>query len=202
MGPYMVTKTAAQPFLSQPTPYFFPSSKTTKVALAALALFVVGWILMRHLSKKRVQPPPRDYVPPFVKQQPRATVDKGYPENLVKVLGGIEKFNQLSNLTVKEGDLQYATEGKKPYLTIQPKEMSSPIMKGVDTLGRPFLAVRFKQKRSQDLKVDVFLCRDPEASRWYLNEHGAEENFQMQKGQSLYFLQQLIENSHPAYELA
>jgi hypothetical protein len=245
----MVTKISSTP-IKQLVPHFTTYSKAKQVALAVLALAVLGIIVKvgLNLLKGRIQPPPpppassslspvsRPIQPDFTASDLEHVIDNeeiridigasGYPSRLVEVLGGEEKFKAIPILKVKEKHLRNYTregsdeivEGLKPYLEIKLEEMPHSVMRGKDTLGRAFLAVKYRynpKEESQKQKpimeigkkmVDIFLCRDPnthrpEASHWYLNNERSPETFSIGKGQPLWSLGLLITGSHPYFEL-
>ncbi len=197
---------------------FFPpvvsprTSRVVEVALVALVALVgltVIWMIRKRIYQPR--PPPRlPEVPhrfPMVIEDPQA-VDlqmnkNGYPENLVAALGGVEAFNQYPVLESAKCNLCVRKEGLNPYLKVDSSSMTHPIMRGMDPLGRPFILIRTKYKKSQKISVDVIICRDMKENRWYYNEAGSYENFPtpVLKGQLLWFIQQLIAGEHNILEL-
>ena len=123
-----------------------------------------------------------------------------YPYALVAVFGGREAFDQIPELAVNESHLYELEVGLKQYLKIKFEEMTHPVMKGPDTLGRRFLAIRHQNKSTGTWGVEIFLCRDPEASRWYLNEEKTPELFSLNRGQAIHFIGRLLRNAHPQYK--
>ncbi len=122
---------------------------------------------------------------------------QGYPYALVAVFGGREAFDQIPELVVNESHLYVLEEGLNQYLKIKPEEMTHSVMKGPDILGRRFLAIRHQNKSTGTWGVDIFLCRDPEAGRWYLNEEKSPEQFSLKRGQAIHFIGRLLRNAHP-----
>ena len=104
---------------------------------------------------------------------------QGYPYAVVAVFGGGEAFDKIPEFAVNESHLYVLEAGLNKYLKIKPQEMTHPLMKGTDTFGRQFLAILYQNKSTGTQRVDIFLCRDPEAGRWYQNEENLPNNFHL-----------------------
>jgi len=77
--------------------------------------------------------------------------DTTFPK-VVETLGGREAFDQLPTLDI--GDKM----GRTGYLDfIRPEDMSAPIMKGVDSAGRPFVALRYSITEEVELSEKRYL---------------------------------------------
>jgi hypothetical protein len=126
---------------------------------------------------------------------------QGYPYALVALLGGREAFEAIPILKFGAENLYQVQKGLNPYLKISPEKISHSIMKGYDTLKRPALVIRFCNKLTNDVSVDIWLCRDPEANRWYHNEERSSENFSLSRGQNMHFIGRLRNDNHPIWKL-
>lgn len=126
---------------------------------------------------------------------------QGYPYALVAVLGGREAFDKIPTGVIERDQLYQLQEGLNPYVRIDPKKMTHSIMKYSDPNGRPVLAIRFRRKCAEEDIVDIFLCRDPEAGRWYHNQERSPEIFSLHRGQIIHFIERLYKGTHPTLEL-
>jgi hypothetical protein len=126
---------------------------------------------------------------------------QAYPYALVALLGGKEAFDAIPTIELGKDNLYQIQEGLKPYLKVSPEQMSHSIMKGHDTLKRRALLIRSYNEQTKKTSVDIFLCRDLEASRWHYNDERSSENFSLSRGQNMHFIGRLRNGSHPAWKL-
>ncbi|MGH2612752.1 MAG: hypothetical protein ACRDFB_06840 [Rhabdochlamydiaceae bacterium] len=157
-----------------------------RVALISLTLFVTALLMIRISMKGRIRP-----------NRPVIIEECVYDPRLIDVLGGEQQFNQIPILEVQEKNLVYFNVNLNPELKIPPHKMTQTFMKGKDTLGRLFFAFKYREKKTNEIKVDIFLCRDPKQNRWYYNDEKGKVNWTM----TLFFLQKLVEKKHLYYEL-
>lgn len=198
-------------------------SKVVTIALKALfvlaAVLLAGAFLRRMIVRSHVSSVPQQT--PSTSQRPEPTrpapatsnpfthytritevpqpkvMSNGFPHQLIGLLGGLDTFNKLPILPSE--NVKGEPLGNS-YLTVDPKDMSSPIMIGEKGAAH-FFCIRYRDKESKAVSVDVVFHRNS-TGWWYINDEGSPMNFDPNLKGPLHFYQSLIQGNHKNFELA
>lgn len=199
---------------------FQPLSKTTKVALAALGLFVIGLAVISYLNGRVVTDDtrPRDGdsacesdVDAAGDERPLVRMGRnGFPEEVNRCFGEEDYFRgegtmELRNVGYTASDVTPEAISHAICTFMAQLQQLPSVVSGSDPLGNKFIHVNYGRKDGRDKNWHIVIFSM--GKEWYIGEGSWQRDIQIQPffdqeaAHLKRFLQALIEGSHEEYQL-